>query len=126
MKLQASYGPVFLRIGLGLIFLIHGAQKWMGMDQTIGFFGQEGIPMASFTAYAVAGLEVLIGVAFILGLFTSVAAGVAVAIMAGAILFVNGSKGFAGGYEYDLLILLTAASLLFTGPGALKVPIGKG
>jgi putative oxidoreductase len=41
-------------------------------------------------------------------------------------LFVNGSKGFAGGYEYDLLILLTAASLLFTGPGALKVPIGKG
>jgi putative oxidoreductase len=95
------------------------------MEQTIGFFGSVGIPAASLTAYVVAGVEVLIGIAFILGLFTSVASVLAAVVMAGAILFVKGSKGFAGGYEFDLLILLAALSLLFTGPGALRVPIGK-
>ena len=37
--------------------------------------------------------------------------------MIGATLAVKRSKGFVGGYDFDLLIMAVSISLLLTGPG---------
>ena len=60
-------GQVFLRVILGLTFFIHGVSKFQGgIGNTAGFFDSLGIP--GFMAYIVAGIELIGGLAVILGL----------------------------------------------------------
>ena len=68
-------------------------------------------------AYVVAAVETLSGLAMLLGVFTG-AAGVLIAIvMACAIYFVKFSKGFSGGWEFDLTLLLAALGVALSGSG---------
>jgi putative oxidoreductase len=122
MKMKSSYstyGPLFLRLGLALIFLVHGVQKFLYLDQTVAFFKMVGLP--PFLSYLIAAIETLSGLALLLGLFTEIASALIVIVMIGAIVTVKGAKGFVGGYEFDLLILLAALSLIFTGPGTWSI-----
>lgn len=62
---------VFLRVILGLTFFIHGVSKFQGgLGNTAGFFDSLGIP--GFMAYIVAGIELIGGLAVILGLGTRI------------------------------------------------------
>lgn len=114
-----SFGPLLLRIGLGIIFMVHGMQKWIQWEQTVDFFHSLGLP--SFLTYLIAGIETFAGLALLLGVFTSIAASLIALVMLGAMITVKGSSGFVGGYEFDFLILLASISLIFTGPGAWSV-----
>ncbi|MEV5324227.1 DoxX family protein [Nonomuraea sp. N2-4H] len=117
--------PVVLlvaRVAVGVIFLVHGYQKFatMGIAGTTEFFESVGIPLAGVAAPAVAALEVLGGLALILGAALPIA-GILLALdMVGAIVFVHGANGLAGEGGYEFVLALAAASLAvgFTGGGA--------
>ncbi|GGP82127.1 DoxX family protein [Streptosporangium pseudovulgare] len=112
------------RIGIGVIFLVHGWQKFttMGISGTTAFFEQIGIPLPGLAAPAVAVLEVVGGIALIVGAALPVF-GVLLALdMIGAIVFVHGANGFAadkGGYEFVLALAAAALAIGFSGGGAL-------
>ena len=126
----ADLGLLGLRLALGLVFLGHGAQKGFGafggpgLEGTTGFIGSLGLRPARFWALAAVAGELLAGLLLVLGLFTPLAALLVVATMAVAIAKVHGAKGFFlqnGGYEYNLVLLISALALAATGPGALSI-----
>ncbi|MEV0168360.1 putative oxidoreductase [Nonomuraea fuscirosea] len=117
--------PVVLllaRIAVGVIFLVHGYQKFatMGIAGTTKFFESVGIPLAGLAAPAVAVLEIAGGLALILGVALPVAGALLALDMIGAIVFVHGANGLAGEGGYEFVLALAAASLAvgFTGGGA--------
>jgi len=115
-------GIALLRISLGIVFFAHGYLKFfkMGMDGVVGFFTSLGIPAPTVAAWGVTLLEMVGGIALILGIFTPVL-GVLFAIeMAGAIFFAKRGQGFYApkGYELELTLLVASLALSLSGPGA--------
>ncbi len=108
-------GLLLIRIGLAAVFIVHGWMKLSNIDATVGFFGSIGLP--ALLAWAVAIIEFVGGIMVLFGLYTCVAGGLLAAVMIGAIVTVKGSMGFVGGYEFDLVLLLTALGLASVGPG---------
>src|SRR3989338_7938658 len=92
-------GMFLIRLGIGLVFVIHGWGKFGDMAGTIGFFSGLGLPAA--IAYLIAAVELLGGLAMILGVYTKWAGWLLAIVMAAAILLVKGKMGFSGGYEFD-------------------------
>ena len=122
----ADLGLLALRLVLGAVFLAHGAQKSFGafggpgFGGAAGFIGSMGFRPARFwTALAVGG-ELAAGFLFLLGLLTPLAGLLVLATMAVAIAKVHGPKGFFvqdGGYEYNLVLIVTALAVAAIGPG---------
>ncbi len=112
---RPNVGILLIRLGVGVVFLVHGIQKLTTLDSTVGFFGVLGVP--AFLAYLVIAIETLGGAAMILGLCVRMAGIGIAAVMVGAIFLVKFSKGFVGGYEYDLVLLLAALSITLLGVG---------
>lgn len=98
-----------LRVFLGATFLIHGIAKFQGgIENTAGFFESLGIP--GFTAYVVALIELIGGIAVILGIGTRVISILFAIVLAVAIVKVKIAVGFLGngqmaGYELDLALM---------------------
>jgi putative oxidoreductase len=119
-----------LRLVLGVVFFAHGAQKllgWFGgygFHGTIGFFEHLGIPAAA--GFLVICTKFFGGLGLIVGLLTRIAAlGIGVE-MIGAIFLVHLPNGFfmnwsgtqkGEGFEYHLLAIAVAATLLLRGAG---------
>ena len=111
-----KYGPLPIRVLTGIIFIAHGAPKLVNMPGTQHFFSHAlGFPPEM--AVIIALLEVIGGFALLFGILTRVSAILFIIEMIGATLAVKLSKGFVGGYEFDLLIVAVSISLLLTGPG---------
>ncbi len=124
-KLMSCDAGLFLmRLALGLPFVAHGWQKLAGMDMVVGFFGTLGVPAP--LAWVVALVELLGGVAVILGVGVKYASWLLAATMFFAILLVKGKMGFVGGYEFDLTLFLLALGLSFSGAGACSVTAKMG
>jgi putative oxidoreductase len=114
-----------LRIGLGLILIPHGAQKFfgafggMGFEKFVELFDKLGYKPAALWLTLVASTEFFGGILLVLGLFTRLAALALVIFMIVAVNFTS-AKGFfwtAGGLEYSLLILLAGLVFLIRGGG---------
>jgi putative oxidoreductase len=123
-----------LRLVLGVVFFAHGSQKlfgWFGgfgFQGTMGFFKQVGLP-AAVGALVICG-EFFASLGLITGTLTRIAALGVSAIMIGAIFIVHMPNGFfmnwignqkGEGYEFHLLALAMAATLLLRGGGAFSV-----
>jgi putative oxidoreductase len=120
-----------LRVALGLVMFPHGMQKLFGLFGGFGFSGTMhfftdtmGIPWI-FALMAVLA-ESLGSIGLITGLFTRVSAfGVGVTIAVGALMvhlpngfFMNWFGKQAGeGYEYHILVVGMALTLILTGGG---------
>ena len=111
----------FLRVATGLVFFMHGWQKWEGgIDQTAGFLTSLQFPAPDLFAVLLIGAEVIGGLALILGGFTRLAAKVTAIVSAVALLTVHVDQGFFisdGGYEFILLILASCVALMVHGGG---------
>lgn len=98
---------VVLRMATGVLFLLHGLAKLQrGMGAVSEMFGDLGLP--GWLAFLVLAIELIGGLAFLLGVGANYAAWGLAGVMAGAIVTVKWEKGFIGGYELDLILLLVA------------------
>ena len=131
----ARYGPVLIRLALGVTFVAHGAQKvlgWWGgpgFSGTIAAFAKQGMP-PPLTILVMVG-EFFGGLGVLFGVLTRIAALGPALVMAGAIGLVHWKNGFflnwlnvpgrGHGIECNLAYLAMALSLVFTGAGALSL-----
>lgn len=113
----ADAGLLVLRIGVGAIFIFTGWMKVSDLAGTVGFFGTIGF--SPFWAYLVSFVELVGGIAILLGVYTRVAAGLLAIVMLVAsykllptpqmliapvsLLFSTVALKLAGGGKYSLL-----------------------
>jgi len=117
-----SLGLFLIRLALGIVFIAHGWSKFGNMDQTIGFFGSLGLP--SVVAYLVAIVELLGGIAMIVGFYTTTFGFLLSIVMVGAIFLVKIGKmdaGLIGGYELELTLLAASLAVALVGAGKFSV-----
>lgn len=115
-----------LRLGLGAIFFVHGAQKifglWGGRGLTSWMAGAAPLDLRPSWLWltAAAFAEFIGGVLVMLGFMTRVGAFLIACVMGVAIVGVHLRNGFFlndGGYEYALALLAMAITLLIAGGG---------
>jgi putative oxidoreductase len=114
-----AYGPFPIRILAGITFIAHGLPKFEDIAGTEVFFGSIGLPPELVLPIGL--LEVIGGISLIIGVLTRIAAALLIIDMIGAIILVKLSKGFVGGYEFELLLIAISVSLLLTGPGRISI-----
>lgn len=116
---------IVLRLVLAAVFIGHGYQKvfGMGVSNVAGFFGTLGVPMAAVAGPFIAYLELLGGIAILLGGFTRIVAFLLACDMLGAIFFVHAKGGFFApkGIEFVLGNFAMALALMFLGAGAYSI-----
>lgn len=118
---RVALGMTILRIVIGVVFIVHGAQKLFvfGIGGVTAGFAQMHIPLPMIAAPVVAIVEFVGGIALVVGLFTRVAAVLLAIDMLGAILFVHGRNGFflPMGFEFAFSLLGACVALAVAGPG---------
>lgn len=114
-------GLVLLRSTTGIILAAHGAQKLFvyGIDGVSGAFAQMGIPAAGIAGPGTGFVELVGGVALVVGLFTRLAGSALTLTMLGAIGFVHLAGGFFAptGVEFPLALLGATSALVVAGAG---------
>jgi putative oxidoreductase len=114
-----GYGLLPIRIIAGITFIAHGVPKFFGVSEGYGFFQSVNLPPELFVPIAL--LEVIGGLAILLGILTRIASALLIIEMLGAVLMVKLSKGFIGGYEFELLLIAICLSLVIMGPGKISI-----
>jgi putative oxidoreductase len=126
---------VLLRVVIGLLFFGHGTQKlfgWFGghgLKETAEGFEKMGLHPGTATAIVAGVGEAGGGALTAAGFLTPLGGASLVASMLTAIHRVhlaNGPWATQGGYEYNLVLILTILTLVEGGPGALSVDAIKG
>jgi putative oxidoreductase len=120
-----SWAPLPLRIGLGVIFVAHGAQKVFGAFGGPGLerFTSNPAPFGLRPAWlwmgAAAFAELIGGALVLVGLLTRVGAALIAATMLVAVFGVHWPAFFAQnrGIEFPFALLCMALALLVTGGG---------
>ncbi|WP_102226828.1 DoxX family protein [Acidimangrovimonas sediminis] len=119
----APYAALILRLVTGALFLTHGLIKLLVFTPagTAGYFASLGLP--GWLGYLTMAVEILGGIALILGLWTRIVAVIEVFPLLGAILFVHAANGFGftnpgGGWEYPALWMMAMIVLALLGDGA--------
>lgn len=93
-----------------------------GIEGTIGFFENIGIPLPAFSAWLVAIVEFVGGILVLIGFYTRIPAILLGIIMIVAMITVKFEAGWGGeGWTYDLLLLIMCISLLISGDGKASV-----
>ncbi|MDQ0253430.1 putative membrane protein YphA (DoxX/SURF4 family) [Evansella vedderi] len=116
---KVDLGITIVRVIVGLIFFAHGMDKVVrGLGNTMDYFASLGIP--GFLAIAVAFIELVGGLALILGLGTRLVATMLIPVMLGAIYFVHWPEGLmrsaaGAGYELNLILLGACLHLALSG-----------
>lgn len=122
---RLSAGLAVLRAVVGVVFVAHGGQKLFvyGLAGVSGAFAQMGVPLPEVAGPLVAFVELLGGIALILGLLTRLAALALAVDMLGAIVLVHLAGGFflPNGIEFALTLFGGAAALALTGAGAFSL-----
>lgn len=130
-------GLLVLRLGLGIIFFLHGSQKvfgWFGghpLDQSVAFMVS--MHIAAPLAYLSIFTELLGGAFLIFGILSRLA-GVGLAInMVVAIALVHFKNGFfmsggpgGPGYEYNIALIAMALAIAIAGPGTVALADWEG
>ena len=119
-----AFAPLLLRVILGAVFIVHGYPKlFKSFSETVGFFESIGIRPAKFWVFVVGAVEFFGGIALVFGFATQLVAALIVVNMLVAIAKVKGKQGFVNGFEFDLMLLIVALSLVLTGSGAYAIDI---
>src|SRR3989338_8300686 len=124
-KNYAEWSALPLRLALGIVFLMHGAQKLFGafsgpgIEGTQGFMASLGVVLPGFMGIVVAAVEFFGGLLVLLVLFTRYASLLIAVDMFFAFLLVHMKNGFflPMGYEFVFTLFLIAIALVLTGAG---------
>ena len=121
-----SLALLIARIGLGIVFIAHGWQKFndMGVDAVGAGFTKMGVPAPELAAYFATFVELVGGAALLIGAFTAVAGLLLTLDMLGALLLVHIKNGVfvtEGGFE--LVVALGGGALLLAVIGAGKYSV---
>lgn len=118
-----NYGAMLLRISIGIAFVAHSAYLKLvvfTLPGTAQFFASIGLPGP--LAYIVFTVEVIAGVALILGVYTRYAAIALIPIALGATWAHLGAgwlfSNEGGGWEYPLFLTIALAVQVLLGSGA--------
>ena len=113
---NAGVAILVARVFLSILFILAGFSKLTAIAGTAGWFGSIGLPMPTATAVLVGLVELLGGLAILVGFQTRIAA-IAVAHLdfsqAGNALMLQKNLGLAGGFI--LLAVLGAGALSLDG-----------
>jgi putative oxidoreductase len=122
---SATTAVAVLRIVVGAVLLAHGAQKVFvfGHAGVTGAFAGMGVPLPALSAAVVAAVELLGGIALVVGFCTRLAAALLAIDMLGAILLVHARNGFflPTGAEFAVTLLGATAALAIAGGGAASI-----
>lgn len=119
--------PVILRIAVGGVMTFHGIQKFRAPEGAVeGMFEMMQVPAAGLSAMVVTYVEIIAGIALIIGIATRVAAALLSAVLIGAIFLVKADLGIIAsgpmpGAELDIALLGGLLALVLLGPGPLSV-----
>jgi len=123
-------GLLLLRLGVGITFSLHGMQKlfgWFGgggLRRTSAWFSSLGFGDGRSAALLAGSAELLGGIGLALGLATPLAAAAMAGAMTTAALVNRAEHGFWSvdkGWELNGYLIIVAASVAITGPGAISV-----
>jgi len=125
-----NWAVLILRLALGTIFILHGAQKAFGMFAGPGIEGFSkmlsglGFQPAIFWAYLAAYTEFFGGLLIVLGIFTRFASAAILILLIAAALTVHLKNGFFlqnGGIEYIFVLAGISIALILIGPGKFSI-----
>lgn len=119
---RAPWGTTVLRVSLGVMWIAHALLKLLvfTLPGTAQFFASVGLP--GFLAWPVFAVELLGGIALVLGLYARQVALALVPVLAVAAWvhlpngWVHTSPG--GGWEYPVFLLAASVALWLQGDGA--------
>ena len=121
----ANWGMLPLRIAVGLVFLMHGGQKFFvfGAAGTADILGKLGLPLPLLAAIVVIAVELLGGLAVLLGVFARLAGALLAFEMVIAIIVARLHGGFFApyGYEFELTLLAACLTFALSGPGRMSL-----
>jgi putative oxidoreductase len=112
MMKKFEVSTLILRLVLGVTFFVHGLVKFQGgIENIVGWFEMIGLPGS--LAYVVAIVEMVGGLALLVGLGSRIVSALLVLLMIGAIVKGKLAVGFLGngqgaGWELDLALLVMA------------------
>jgi putative oxidoreductase len=122
----SAHGTALLRVTQGLFFVAHGGIKLFVFTPagTAGYFASLGLPAG--LAYATIALELLGGLALLVGYRTRAVALALVPVMLGALFAGHAAKGFlfsapGGGWEYPAFWTVALLAQAALGSGALAL-----
>ena len=130
LSTDAGWGPLALRLPIGVIFAAHGAQKLFGafggygLEGTGQFMASLGLMPGYLMALLAGSAEFFGGLALLFGMLVRPAAAALAFAMAVAIFSAHLDKGLFmanNGYEFGLALLAASVSLLVSGAGRLSV-----
>jgi putative oxidoreductase len=122
-----DFALLVLRVVLGLTMAAHGYNKFFGkggLAGTAGWFDSIGMKPGMFHARAAATTEMAAGLGLAVGLLTPVPAAGFVALMFTAAWTVHRKNGFfivKEGWEYNLVLAVTAVAIAGVGAGKLSL-----
>lgn len=134
-KTSNSIAPTVVRVMLGFVLLGHGAQKllgWFGgygFNGTMGYF-TESVGLPWIIGFLVIVIEFFGSISLILGFATRIWSAAMVILFAGIVVTVHLPNGFfmnwfgnqkGEGYEFFLLAISMAVSLVISGAGRFSV-----
>lgn len=126
---NAGWGPLALRLPIGIIFVAHGAQKLFGafggygLEGTGQFMASLGLAPGYLMALLAGSAEFFGGLALLFGVLVRPAASALAVTMLVAIFSVHVDKGLFmanNGYEFALALLAASVALLISGAGRLS------
>ena len=117
-----SIGLFILRLPLGFLFLISGANKVLNLQEfitSVQGMGQMNDTLAFILAFILPFMEMAFGGLLIIGLFTPVAS-FFIACMTLSFLFVLGGGHEELPFSYNFVFLAISIALMFTGAGLIS------
>ncbi|MBZ5572394.1 MAG: DoxX family protein [Acidobacteriia bacterium] len=123
-ELIRSWGTTLLRVTVGTVFVAHGVSKlFMGFTNVTDFLTPLGIPYPTIAAVVLTLVELLGGLAMILGVLTRYVAIMLAFDMAVAIMTVHMRNGFfmPNGLEYPMVLLAANLNFVLAGGGAAEL-----
>lgn len=131
--LYEKFGPFalpFLRITIGLIFFLHGFEKFQGfldagnLDGFAGYVASKGFEPGYLWGWLTLLSEMVGGLLLAFGLFTRLAAAFLTGMMVIIIIWFKGHEAFLGhngGFEYELVYAVLVFTFLIRGGGKLAL-----